>query len=199
MHRPLPPSGTVRGRTRVTRVVDKGPDKGALVFTERRILDDASGEPIATLQSTSFCRADGGFSGKTESVDPPHALPDRQPDATEDLPTLLQSALIYRLNADYNPLHADPALAAAAGYPRPILHGLCTFGLAAHAVLKSICQYDVRRLAAFGARFTAPVFPGETISVEMWNDGDVVSFRAWVRSRNAKVLDNGRATIRPAA
>jgi acyl dehydratase len=195
MHKPLQPSGTVRGRTRVTRVVDKGQDKGALVFTERSIRDDASGDLIATLTSTSFCRADGGFSGKTDAVDAPHAIPTRQPDVTEELPTLAQSALIYRLNADYNPLHADPELATSAGYPRPILHGLCTFGLTAHALLKAVCKYEIAQLASFGARFTAPVYPGESISVEMWVDGNVVSFRAWVRARNTKVLDNGRATV----
>ncbi len=195
LHKALPPSGTVRGRTRVTRIVDKGEGKGALVYSERQIADESSGDLIATLSSTSFCRADGGFGGEPGPVKAPHAIPSRQPDLIEELGTITQSALLYRLNADYNPLHADPELAVSAGYPRPILHGLCTFGIAAHALLKRVCNYNVTRLATFSARFSAPVYPGETIAVEMWLDGDVVSFLAWVRSRDAKVLDNGRATI----
>lgn len=199
LHRPLAPSATVRGRTRVTGIVDKGADKGALVYTERRIVDHATGDPIATLTSTTFCRADGGFGGQSQATKAPHPIPATTPDRVEELGTSPQSALLYRLNADYNPLHADPEIAAAAGYPRPILHGLCTFGVTAHALLKAQCDCDPSRLLSFEARFSAPVFPGETISVEMWRDQDVVSFRAWVRSRGAKVLDNGRATLRHAA
>lgn len=198
LHRPLAPEATVRGRTRVTRVVDKGPGKGALVFSERSIVDDASGEPVATLTSTSFCRADGGFGGPAEKLAPPHAMPAGPPHHVVELGTLPQSALLYRLNADYNPLHADPELAKAAGYPRPILHGLCTFGVAAHAVLQAVCGYDAARLASFAARFSSPAFPGETISVDIWREGGVVSFQAWVRARQKMVLDNGRATLRPA-
>ncbi|CAN5549414.1 hypothetical protein BH09PSE5_BH09PSE5_15870 [soil metagenome] len=112
------------------------------------------------------------------------------------LGTLPQAALLYRLNADYNPLHADPEIAAAGGFPRPILHGLCTFGVAAHAIVKAVCDYDAARLASINARFSAPVYPGETIDVELWQDGTRVSFRGWVRARNAKVLDNGLATLR---
>ena len=197
LHRPVPPEATVRGRTRVTRIVDKGAGKGALVFSERRIVDHASGDPIATLTSTSFCRADGGFGGPAEKLPPPHTIPTGPPHHVVELPTLPQAALIYRLNADYNPLHADPELARAAGYPRPILHGLCTFGVAAHAVLQAVCDYDASRLASFAARFSSPAFPGETISVDIWCQGDVVSFQAWVRARQKMVLDNGRAQLRP--
>jgi acyl dehydratase len=197
LHRPLEPEATVRGRTRVTRVFDKGAGKGALVFSERRIVDDASGEPIATLTSTSFCRADGGFGGPPEKLPQPHTMPPGPPQHVVELGTLAQQALIYRLNADYNPLHADPEFARAAGYPRPILHGLCTFGMAAHALVKAVCGYDAARLASFAARFTSPAFPGETISVDIWQEGNEVSFQAWVRARQKMVLDNGRATLRP--
>jgi acyl dehydratase len=105
-------------------------------------------------------------------------------------------ALIYRLSADPNPLHADPAVAKAAGFPRPILHGLGTFGVAGHAILKRLCGYDPARLTAIAGRFSAPVFPGETIRTEMWRDGNVVSFRSTVAARGAIVLNNGRAEIR---
>ncbi|MES2534936.1 MAG: MaoC/PaaZ C-terminal domain-containing protein [Pseudomonadota bacterium] len=195
IHRPLQPAGRLRGRTRVTGVVDKGAGRGALLYTERLLVDDESGEPVATLSSTSFCRGDGGFGGPTGPVKPVHAIPDRSPDVVAHLPTLAQAALIYRLSGDLNALHADPGYAAKAGFERPILHGLCTFGIAAWAVLRECCGGDPAALRSFAARFSAPVFPGETITVELWRDGGTVSFRAWVSARNARVLDNGKAEI----
>jgi acyl dehydratase len=195
LHKPLPATGTVRARERVLGVVDKGEGRGALIYTERRILDHETGEPVATLNSTSFARADGGFGGPTGPVREPHVLPRTTPDTVVEMPTFPQQALLYRLNADYNPLHSDPEVARKAGYPRPILHGLCTYGVAAHAVLKTYCGYDPARLKAFQVRFSAPVFPGETIAVEMWKVGETVSFRAFVRARDAKVVDNGRAIV----
>ena len=104
-------------------------------------------------------------------------------------------ALIYRLSGDVNPLHAEPEFAKAAGFPRPILHGLATFGVAGHALLKSLCGYDPSRLTTIAGRFSAPVFPGETIRTEFWRDGDVVSFRASVPERNVVVMNNGRAEV----
>jgi acyl dehydratase len=195
LHKPLPATGTVRARERVLGLVDKGEGRGALIYTERRILDHETGEPVATLNSTSFARADGGFGGPTGPVREPHVLPRTTPDTVVEMPTFPQQALLYRLNADYNPLHSDPEVARKAGYPRPILHGLCTYGVAAHAVLKTYCGYDPARLKAFQVRFSAPVFPGETIAVEMWKVGETVSFRAFVRARDAKVVDNGRAIV----
>jgi acyl dehydratase len=194
-HKPQPATGTVRARERVLGLVDKGEGRGALIYTERRILDHETGEPVATLNSTSFARADGGFGGPTGPVREPHVLPRTTPDTVVEMPTFPQQALLYRLNADYNPLHSDPEVARKAGYPRPILHGLCTYGVAAHAVLKTYCGYDPARLKAFQVRFSAPVFPGETIAVEMWKVGETVSFRAFVRARDAKVVDNGRAIV----
>ena len=104
--------------------------------------------------------------------------------------------MIYRLSADRNPLHVDPDVAKAAGYPQPILHGLGTFGVVGHALLKSVCDYDPARVKSFAGRFSAPVFPGETIRTEFWRDGDVVSFRASVPERNVVVMNNGRAEVR---
>jgi acyl dehydratase len=124
-----------------------------------------------------------------------HAIPERAPDAVCDLPTRPETALIYRLSGDPNPLHVDPAVAKAAGFPRPILHGLATFGIAGHAILKRLCDYDPARLSAIAGRFSAPVFPGETIRTEMWRDGTVVSFRARVLERDVIALNNGRAKI----
>jgi acyl dehydratase len=196
IHRPIAPRGEVVGITRILDVVDKGPGKGALIYSERRIVDRASGEPIATLTQTTFCRGDGGFGGPQRPTPAPHALPDRAPDFVCDLGTRPEAALIYRLSGDTNPLHAEPSHAKAAGFPRPILHGLATFGVAGHAVLKTICGYDPSRLIAMDGRFSAPVFPGETIRTEMWRDGGVISFRARVRERDVTAINNGRAEVR---
>jgi acyl dehydratase len=194
--KPLPVAGQLVGETRVTGLVDKGPDKGALLMTEGTVRDKTSGEVVCTLTSTAFCRADGGFGGPSGPVQSPHTIPTTSPQHVCDLPTLPQAALIYRLSGDYNPLHADPAYAQRAGFKAPILHGRCTFGVAGHAILKTLCEYDPARLVAMEGRFSSPVYPGETIRTEMWRDGNVVSFRATVPARGVTVLNNGRAEIR---
>ena len=195
LHRPLAGAGTVIGRQRIVEVIDKGAGKGALVFSEREIADKATGEAIATVTHTMFCRGDGGFGGPARPSPPAHELPARQPDAVCDLPTRPEAALIYRLSGDLNPLHSDPAVAKQAGYPRPILHGLGSFGVAAHAVLKTFCGYAPEQFVAFAARFSAPVFPGETLRTEMWRDGKIVSFRTRVVERDVVAVNNGRAEV----
>jgi acyl dehydratase len=195
LHRPIPAAGTVVGRTRVKAVIDKGRDKGALVILERSIVDQASGAPLATLDHTTFCRGDGGFGKGDEAPPPPPVVPEGTPDASCDLPTLPQAALIYRLCADPNPLHAEPAVARAAGFPRPILHGLCTYGVAGHAILKTYCGYEPEKLAGLSVRFSAPVYPGETIRTEMWCRGGTILFRSRAVERDVVVLNNGVATL----
>jgi acyl dehydratase len=195
IHAPIAAEGTVIGKTRILDVIDKGEGKGALIYSERRIVDKASGGLLATINQTTFCRADGGFGGDKRDAPAPHPIPDRAPDIVCDLPTRPEMALIYRLSGDVNPLHAEPAFARAGGYPRPILHGLATFGVAGHALLKSLCGYDPARLTAMAGRFSAPVFPGETIRTEIWRDGGVMSFRARVVERDVIAINNGRAEI----
>jgi len=195
LHRPLPVEGVAIGRTRITGVVDKGAEKGALLFTEREVIDGVSREQLATLQSTSVLRGDGGFGGPAGPAPDPHPIPDRIPDIVEDTPTQPQSALIYRLCGDMNPLHADPEIAKAAGFPRPILHGLCTFGVVGTALLKRCCGWDPARLKSMRVRFSSPVFPGEIVRTEIWHDGAVISFRARVAGRETVVINNGRAEI----
>ncbi len=195
LHKPVPPQGTVIGRTRVVDVVDKGAGKGALVFSKREVTDKATGALLATLKQTTFCRGDGGFGGPPRQAPAPHVLPTRSPDMMCDLPTRPEMALVYRLSGDVNPLHADPDVARAAGFPRPILHGLASFGVAGRAILKSACGFDPARLTGIAGRFSAPVFPGETIRTEMWIDGMTVSFRAHVLERDVVVIDNGHAEI----
>jgi acyl dehydratase len=195
LHSPMPARGTVRSHTRVIEVIDKGAGKGALVISQRQLNDKATGELYATITQTTFCRGDGGFGGPPRTAPEPHALPTRAPDAVCDLVTRPEMALLYRLNADMNPLHADPAIAKAAGFPRPILHGLATFGVSGHAILKTLCGYDPGRFRSMAVRFSAPVYPGETIRTEIWRDGTIVSFRARVIERDVVVLNNGRAEI----
>ena len=195
LHAPLPSAATVVATTKVTNVLDKGADKGALIYSSRTIMDKATGQDLATVTATAFARGDGGFGGASGPAPTPHKLPDREPDDICDLPTLPQAALIYRLSGDFNPLHASPAVARAAGFERPILHGLCTYGVAGHAILKTQCGYDPAKLKAMDLRFSAPVYPGETIRSEMWRDGGVVSFRATALERGAVVLNNGRAEV----
>lgn len=191
LHRPLPSSGRVRGTSRITALVDKGATKGALVYVEREIVDAASQELLATVKQTVFCRADGGFGGSAKAA-PVHAVPERAPDAAITLPTSPQAALIYRLSGDFNPLHSDPASARAAGFSRPILHGLATFGVVGHGLVKHLCDGIPEALQAMGGRFSAPVFPGESLQLDLWYDGPGrASFRASVPTRGAVVMNNG--------
>ncbi len=195
IHRPLPVEGHIKGKTRVAQILDKGADKGALILTECEVRDGKTDELICTLTSTTFCRKDGGFGGPSGPAKEPQKIPDRAPDLVCDLPTLPQAALIYRLSGDYNPLHADPAYAQKAGFKMPILHGRCTFSVAAHALVKACCGYAPEKLKSMEGRFSSPVYPGETIRTEMWKDGNVVAFRSSVPERGVTVLNNGRAEI----
>jgi len=195
LHRPLSPAEAVVGKSRVTGVVDKGEGRGALVMYERKIFAKATGELIATVTQTAFCRGDGGFGGPSGPTPKPHELPARAPDFICDLPTSPQAALIYRLSADINPLHADPDVAKAAGFPKPILHGLATYGAAGHALLRTVCGYHPSRLKSLHARFTAPVYPGETFRTEIWLDGTIASFRTIALERNVVAMSNGRAEL----
>ena len=199
---PLPAAGTVVGHTRVSAIVDKGADKGALMRSERDIVEAASGRLLAVASSVSFLRGDGGFAARGQPSDdapPPRApTPEGPPDHVCELPTRPDAALLYRLSGDYNPVHADPAVARAAGFERPILHGLCSFGVSGVALLKTLCGWNPARLQQIGCRFSAPVYPGETLRVEMWQRGAQVQFRTRVLERDRVVLSHGSATIVPA-
>jgi acyl dehydratase len=196
MHRPLPVDGEVVGTTRITGIVDKGQGRGALMYSEKEVRDTSSGELLATTRSTTFLRGDGGFGGPSGPVEPPHPIPETAPDFVVEMPTRPEQALYYRLNGDDNPLHADPAIAEKAGFSRPILHGLCTLGVVGHALLGALGGYDASRFEQLAMRFSSPVYPGETIRVEIWRDG---SFRALVPARDVLAVNNGLAVFAPAA
>lgn len=197
VHAPLPASGMVVSRTRNTHVIDKGADKGAIVINERT-LHGEDGACLATLRQSTFCRGDGGFGQGDASPEPLPATPDGEPDLRCELRIAPNAALLYRLNADPNPLHVDPEVARQAGYPRPILHGLCSYGVAAHAIVKSCCDYDASRLTSLNTRFSAPVYPGETLQCDIWRQPDgQIQFLARSRERNVVVMSHGTATVQP--
>ncbi|MGA2126522.1 MAG: MaoC/PaaZ C-terminal domain-containing protein [Xanthobacteraceae bacterium] len=194
LHRPLPAEGEVSARTRIDEIVDKGPGKGALIYSSRTLIDRRDGEPLCTLTSTTFCRGDGGFGGPSGPSPAPRPIPQSAPELTCDLPTSRRAALIYRLSGDLNPLHIDPEVARVAGFPRPILHGLATYGVAGHALLRLLCGYDPSRLTRMDVRFSSPVFPGETIRTEIWRTAPgQAAFRSRVVERDVVVLNNGYA------
>lgn len=195
VHQPLPPEAETLVSSRTTGVFDKGEGKGALVTNETAVTL-ADGSPLFTLGSTLFFRGDGGFGGKSEGAPVPHPLPERAPDAVCEMPGRADQAMVYALCGDRNPLHRDPEFAKRAGFDRPILHGLCSYGIACHAVLKTMLDYDQTRITGFDVRFSSPVYPGETQVVEMWQDDDVISFRVRIKERDVVSINNGRCTLR---
>lgn len=195
LEKPLEPEGEVVCDSRVVSAFDKGPGKGAIINSELVAKDARTGEKLYTLVSTTFARGDGGFGGPSGSGLEPHPLPARKPDLTAAAETRLDQALLYRLNGDRNPLHADPELAKRVGFPVPILHGLCTYGTACRTILREVAKYDHTRIRGFDVRFSSPVYPGETILTDMWVDGNVVSFRCRLKERDVTVINNGKCTL----
>jgi acyl dehydratase len=195
LHRPIPVDAELVGQAEIGEIFDKGPSRGVLVRQTRELRDAHSGDLIATLGATAFLRGEGGFPGLPREAPAPHAVPDdRPPDLTIELLTRPDQALLYRLTGDHNALHVDPAVAAAAGFERPILHGLCTYGFACRAVLRGVCRDDPARLRRFDVRFSNPVFPGETLRTEIWREGENrAAFRTSVVESGRVVLNNGLA------
>jgi acyl dehydratase len=196
LFKPLPAAAALLAVNKVTSITDKGQGKGALAVIQRELREEESDELIARARMVTFLRGDGGYSesgGRSDPApEPLPAVPDRPCDVEVSSPTLERQALIYRLSGDYNTLHADPAVARAAGFSRPILHGLCTYGMAAHALLRTVCRYDATRVRRVAVRFTAPVTPGETVRFQFWDAGQGrFHLRASVDARNAVVLNNG--------
>lgn len=197
LHQPLPLAATVRATHRVRAVVDKGPGRGALIYFDTEIADAQSGAAIASLHATQFLRGDGGCGN--DGVAPPVVGALREgaaPSASIDYRTAPQAALLYRLvSRDYMPLHADPVVAREAGFDRPISHGLNTMGLACRAVLKQFSPRRPERLRSMSVRFTQPAYPGETIRIELFDEGKRIRFRARAMERDAIVLDRGECVL----
>ena len=186
----LPVEGRFRCKTRVLDVIDKGAKTGAMVYWEKAVTDAARGVLVARSSGTTVLRGDGGFGGpaRRDAPSAPAPVPEGPADAVVDLATRPEQALYYGQNGDTNPLHLDPAAARSGGFDRPILHGLCTFGLITHAILRAMCDYDPGRLQAMRLRFSAPVMPGDTIRTEIWNNG---TFRATALERDVLVAARG--------
>ena len=192
LHGALPRSASVVSQARIVDIQDKG--SGALIIIEVESATE-NGQPLAQATTSVFIRGIGGYGGhRGESVKLP--TPDRPPDITREDATLPTQALLYRLSGDANPLHADPKMAALGGYPRPILHGLCTFGFAARAIIKRLCGNEAARLLEISARFASHVFPGETLVTEIWTQDDgEIRFQTRVKERDAIALSHARARL----
>jgi acyl dehydratase len=195
LYRPLPAAADLLITKRVSGAYDWGPRKGALILFEAEGRFASDDTVLFTLGCTVMARGDGGFGGPVGKGPKPHRAPRREPDLSCDFVTRRDQPLLFRLSGDRNPLHADPTRAKEAGFERPILHGMCTYGVACHAILKTICDYDYTLIEAFEARFSAPVMPGDTITTDMWQDGNIVSFRCTVKERDSVVLRNGKCTL----
>jgi acyl dehydratase len=193
-HKPLATAANITADSSVLAVSDKGKDKGA-VIRHQTILRDEQGEPLATLVASRFARGDGGFGGPSGGIPDPHPVPTRAPDRSIDIATRPDQALVYRLCGDRNPLHSDPGFAKRAGFPRPILHGMCTYGITCRGVLQTYADYDPAAFRQHAARFSSPVYPGEIVTIDLWKDGEVISFEAKVKARGVTVIKNGRTVL----
>src|SRR6201995_3085270 len=193
-HKPFPIAANITADSNVLDVFDKGKDKGA-VIRHQTVLKDENGEKLATLVASRFARGDGGSGGPSEGQPEPHKVPSRAPDKIVDITTRADQALIYRLCGDRNPLHSDPEFAKRAGFPRPILHGMCTYGITCRGVLQTYADYDPSAFKQHAARFSSPVFPGETVTMYWWKYCYVISFEAKVKSRNVTVIKSGRTVL----
>ncbi|MDZ8275053.1 MaoC/PaaZ C-terminal domain-containing protein [Microbacterium aquimaris] len=191
LDRPIPVNGSVRATGQVDGVYDKG--SGALIATSTEVVDAASGDRLAVLESGLFIRGAGGFGGE-KSPSAAWSLPERDPDDVRTLPIPTWQALVYRLTGDRNPLHSDPAFAEAAGFPAPILHGMASYGYSARALVNSLVGEDTARFRSMFARFTKPVFPGEVLTLQVWRTDEGAVFRT-LDSAGDVVLDRGVATV----
>ena len=198
LHAPLPAEGELTSQLVIERIVDKGEAKGSILYSRREIAD-ASGRPLATERRGTFLRGNGGHGDAlaagvdASSFQPLQDVPAGAPDLTVTLPTRQDQALLYRLSGDRNPLHADPAIATGAGFRAPILHGLCTYGVASRALVDGLCGGDSTRFARMDCRFSQPVYPGETLATDIWRDGaGSARFRMRALERDCVVLSHGR-------
>ena len=189
---PIPPEGTVRTTSVVTGIYDKG--SGALVVSKSTSVDAPSGEPRFATTTSLFVRGEGGFGGDRGPSSSAGPLPDREPDDVVTYATRPDQALLYRLSGDRNPLHSDPVFAKRAGFDRPILHGLCTYGFTGRALLHTVCGSDPARFRSMAGRFSRPTFPGDTLTISIWADGDGVRFRT-DNQRGETVIDAGTLRV----
>jgi acyl dehydratase len=193
---PIPLDRTLVGQTRITGVFDKGAGRGILWTYQNLVHDRDSRRLVCVLNGASMSLVGGGSGGPRGESRAKREFPSRAPDSACETKTLPQAALIYRLSGDYNPFHVDPQMAKQGGFDRPILHGRCTFGIAGRAIVQAFCDCDGQNLPKMEARFSSPVFPGETIRTEMWRERQGVLFRSYASEREVLVLDQGYAELK---
>ncbi len=191
-HREIPVAGTVSTVSEITGVYDKV--KGAVIEVTARSVDVADGSPMFDTVMSVFIRGEGGWGGERGPSGGNEVPSDRDPDHVVTCPTRVDQALLYRLSGDRNPLHSDPSFAQMAGFDRPILHGLCTYGITGRALLGELCGGDPSRFGSMGGRFSSPVFPGESLSVQIWVEGSTAAFRT-LGEDGRVVIDNGAAEV----
>lgn len=196
IHRQLPPEGTVRSTSRIVAVDDKGQDKGAAVFTEKQ-LTDMDGVPYATIQQAVFLRGDGGCGSFGIAPEAPPPVVGDAPDHATEVDVARNAALIYRLSGDLNPVHSHPSIARQAGFREPIVHGMCSLGMACRAALRLLCDGSPERLRSMSVRFASPVYPGERLRFEFFGNASHVRWRVRVPERNVTVLDRGQLELAP--
>ena len=192
LEREVPVEGELEAVSEVTGIYDKG--SGAVVTTETRAVLVSDGQPLCTTSASLFLRGEGGFGGD-RGPSSRFSAPEAEPDHEVTYATRADQALTYRLSGDRNPLHSDPAFAEAAGFPRPILHGLCTYGFTGRALLHALCDGDPARFRSMSGRFSSPVFPGEALTVRIWRTGDGEAVFQTAGPDGRVVLDAGRATF----
>jgi acyl dehydratase len=192
IHQTLPTAARFRSRGRVAEVFDKG--KAALLVLEYQARDERD-EPLFTTRMSAFIRGEGGFGGPS-GPKPGNLPPEREPDGVLESATLPQQALLYRLSGDKNPLHADPAFAEMAGFDRPIIHGLCSYGIACKAIVDGVLGGDPTRVGRYQARFAGVAFPGETYLTTWWREGDRILLRVSSKERGAPIISNAAITLR---
>jgi acyl dehydratase len=196
LHRPLPSAAKLLVDTSIKAVYDKGKDSGALIVREAQLIDAADLQPIATVRKTLFARSDGGCGGTVNEAPQSQSMPQRARDKSLRILTRPDQALLYRLCGDCNPLHADPTVAHTAGFDGPILHGLCTYGIACHAIVREFCDNDPAKIYSHSVRFAAPVYPGDILTIDLWRDGNVILFEVRVNARAVTVIRNGKTVLR---
>jgi acyl dehydratase len=191
---PLPAEGVITARHKVVGVEDKGADRGAVVRFEKA-LTDRGGNLLARVEQANFLRGDGGCGSFGRTGKERGAVPDGTPDVIHELATSRQIALLYRLNGDYNPVHADPEVAREAGFPEPWIAGMCSMGLATRAVIEALCEHEPSRVRSMFVRFRNVCFPGETMRYEFYRSGTGARFRVVAKEREAVILDRGEVVF----
>lgn len=195
LHAPIPVKGEVETVSEITGIWDKG--KGAVIESTSVSTDMSTGQALFTNVSSVFIRGEGGFGGERGPSGPKNPAPEGDPDHRVKYQTRTDQALLYRLSGDRNPLHSDPAFAAMGGFDRPILHGLCSYGFTGRALLHELCGSDPARFSSMEARFSSPVFPGEALTVSMWDTGDGEAIFQTAGDDGRTVIDAGRCTYKP--